>query len=140
MYNDVSNSTNALLDKLYANIPDYEVNFASVQQQQDSTSCGRWAIAYAFDLALGNDPATTNYDEAYMADHLLLCFDQGCVMAFPGIRPIPMTEKNITCEKKKSIKSDFTYKEITTENDDICKGCGASVKQLMKHLAKKITC
>ena len=63
MYNNMSGSTNALLDLLYANIPDYEVMFAPVQHQQDYTSCGRFAIAYAFDLALGHDPATTNYDE-----------------------------------------------------------------------------
>ena len=64
MYNNISPSTNTLLNLLYANNLDYKVTFSSVQHQQDSTSCGRWAIAYAFDLALGNDPATTNYDEA----------------------------------------------------------------------------
>ena len=119
----MSNSTKALLDLLYTNIPNYEVRFASVQQQQDNTSCGRWAIAYAFDLALGHDPAATEYDEAEMADHLQRCFDQGCVMAFPGIRHVPTS-----LAVPKSI------------NDAICKGCGASVKQLMKHLAKKHNC
>ena len=39
------------------------VIFAKVQRQQDTTSCGRWAIAFAFDLALGYDPEATKYDD-----------------------------------------------------------------------------
>ena len=63
MYNNTSSSTDTLINLLYANNPGYKVIFAKVQRQQDTTSCGRWAIAFAFDLALGYDPEATKYDD-----------------------------------------------------------------------------
>ena len=84
MYTSISNSNRALLEILYTNYPDYEFRFAKVQRQRDSTSCGRWASAFLFDLALGYDPAATRYNETKMAGHLLRCLDQGLVEIFPG--------------------------------------------------------
>ena len=63
MYNNTSSSTDTLINLLYANNPGYKVIFAKVQRQQDTTSCGRWDIAFAFDLALGYDPEATKYDD-----------------------------------------------------------------------------
>ena len=82
----ITDSTWVILDILYAHFP-YKVTFASRRQKQmDVTSCGRWAIAYAYDLALGHDPANTLYDEVVMIDHLFTCMNEGLVKPFPGVR------------------------------------------------------
>ena len=59
----ITDSTRGILNRLYANFPSYEIIYAHREQHQgDTTSCGRWAIAYAYDLALGHNPAASRYD------------------------------------------------------------------------------
>ncbi|XP_042857329.1 uncharacterized protein LOC122243734 [Penaeus japonicus] len=84
-YSTISSSTRALLRKLYANYGDFKVRHERVQKQTDTTSCGKWAIAYAFDLALGHDPRRQRYDFGRMADHLVSAFETATVSRFPRL-------------------------------------------------------
>ena len=54
-------------------------------QQQDGgpVDCGLFAIAFATELAYGNDPVRVSYVQSAMRDHLLLCLEQGKMEPFP---------------------------------------------------------
>ena len=41
--------------------------------QTRSTDCGLYAIAYAVDLAAGNNPSDINYDQGAMLSHISQC-------------------------------------------------------------------
>ena len=56
------------------------VEIAPVQQQID---CGLFAIAFATDLAHGNDPVKVQYDQQSMRQHLYSCLDAGKLVPFP---------------------------------------------------------
>ena len=70
-----------------------EVN--PVQQQDGGVDCGLFAIAFATELAYGNDPVRVSYVQSAMRDHLLLCLEQGKMELFPCSRK-PAT----TCIRK----------------------------------------
>ena len=46
-------------------------------KQVGGTDCGVFAVAYAVDLLLGNDPSTIKYDQSKMRDHLMSCLENG---------------------------------------------------------------
>ena len=54
-----------------------------VQQQMGSTDCGLFAIAYAFYAAWGNQLTKLCFDQSKMRQHLLECFQQQKLTAFP---------------------------------------------------------
>jgi hypothetical protein len=60
-----------------------ECEIKSVQIQSDSKMCGVFAIAFAYDLCNGIDPATQNYDEYAMRKHLFECLKQRKFTEFP---------------------------------------------------------
>jgi len=84
-YSSMSPSTAARLRKLYSNYDGMQVRLEQVQQQTDGTSCGQWAIAYAFDLALGLNPRRAKYDFGKMAGHLVSAFETATVTPFPRL-------------------------------------------------------
>ncbi|XP_047488974.1 uncharacterized protein LOC125039214 [Penaeus chinensis] len=86
LYHDVSPSTKALLRQLYFLHGNTQVRFERVHKQTDGTSCGRWAIAFAFDLALGLNPRDAAYDVARMGGHLLAALESSQVTPFPRRR------------------------------------------------------
>ena len=59
-----------------------------IHPQEGSTCCGVFAIAYAFELALGNDPSLFVFDQSKMREHLLACFENRYVSPFPKSRRI----------------------------------------------------
>jgi len=83
LFDDASPSTKALLRQLYFLHGDAEVRFERVQQQKNGTSCGRFAIAFAFDLALGSNPRGAAYDVGRMGGHLLAALEGSQVTPFP---------------------------------------------------------
>ena len=50
------------------------LTFQTVQRQQDSSSCGLFAVAFATSLCFGSDPSTIMYDSATLRSHLKHCF------------------------------------------------------------------
>ena len=87
MYNDVSSSTAALvkqLQELYAFPPGAKV--WPVQRQQDGYSCGLFALAFAFSIALGENPRFVHYNRASMPQHLVWCLEHGQVKPFPSVK------------------------------------------------------
>ena len=56
------------------------------QVQEDLVDCGLFTIAYATDLAFGNDPSKIIYDQASMRHHLLRCLEQKQIAVFPRHR------------------------------------------------------
>ena len=53
------------------------------QQQEGSKDCGIFSIAYAVDLAFGNDPAGIIYDQGEMRRHLAQCLQTKSITPFP---------------------------------------------------------
>ena len=48
--------------------------------QSGSVDCGIFAIAYATDLAFGNNPSDIVYDQANMREHLLQCLEKSSLL------------------------------------------------------------
>ena len=54
-----------------------------VQQQQGTTDCGLYAIAYALHAANGDDPAKLKFEQKKMRAHFLECLKKKKLEAFP---------------------------------------------------------
>ena len=85
MYDGISPSTAALveqLQELYSPRPGAVMR--RVQRQQDGYSCGLFALAFAFSIALGEDPCALRYRRDSMAEHLVWCLENHVVKPFPS--------------------------------------------------------
>ena len=61
-----------------------EIFRAKIQAEQSgSTDCGLFAIAFATDLAFGNNPSSIAYDQANMRTHLQQCLEMENLTPFP---------------------------------------------------------
>ena len=54
-----------------------------VQYQKGSDDCGLFAIAYATDLAYGNDPVSCRYKQKELRAHFLDCLKKKEIVPFP---------------------------------------------------------
>lgn len=54
-----------------------------VQQQQNSSDCGIFSIAFATSLVYGQDPMNVTYNISQMPQHLLHCLKGGIITSFP---------------------------------------------------------
>ncbi|MPC69067.1 hypothetical protein E2C01_063281 [Portunus trituberculatus] len=86
MYNSLSACTTALVEQLQElHVPPPGAMMRRVQRQNDGYSCGLFALAFAFSIAVGQDPCTVRYDRASMAPHLVMCLEHGVVQPFPSV-------------------------------------------------------
>ncbi|MPC58697.1 hypothetical protein E2C01_052704 [Portunus trituberculatus] len=86
MYNSLSACTTALVAQLQElHVPPPGAIMRRVQSQNDGYSCGLFTLAFAFSIAVGQDPCTVRYDRASMAPHLVKCLEQGVVQPFPSV-------------------------------------------------------
>ncbi|XP_069986027.1 uncharacterized protein [Penaeus vannamei] len=108
-YGHLSPSSSALLSLLFARYPDASHRVERVQRQPDSTSCGKWAIAFAFDLALGINPGGRTYSFDAMSEHLIDAFRTGQVKPFPGAWSQALSEQEVldAAEKERRISHDL---------------------------------
>ena len=63
-------------------------------KQLGGTDCGIFAIAYAIDILLGNEPQNIRYDQNKMREHLVNCLQSGKMTAFPRYRTIADDRQN----------------------------------------------
>ena len=61
------------------------VKIEDVQNQEDSSSCGLFAIAYAVSLCLTDDPRQIQFDKNALRAHLLKCLVQRKMSRFPQL-------------------------------------------------------
>ena len=54
-----------------------------VQKQSNSSDCGLFALAFAFDLANNLDPSIITYNEEILRKHLLACIENEEITEFP---------------------------------------------------------
>ena len=54
------------------------MEWANVQQQSDSSSCGLYVIAYVVDIAYDIDPTKVNYIEQEIRKHFLFFWIETC--------------------------------------------------------------
>ena len=59
------------------------VELPPAQTQQGGVDCGLFAIAFAYELANGNDPSDVSFDQGKMRQHLVQCLEKGRLEAFP---------------------------------------------------------
>ena len=60
------------------------VDVPPVQQQRGATDCGLFGIAFASELAKGeNFPKDITFNQSRMRSHLLQCFENDEIMPFP---------------------------------------------------------
>ena len=76
------------LRALYASKKSLEVKVQRVQQQQGSSDCGLFTIAYLLSLAAGSDPVKQKYQQSEMRSHLLTCLKEKTPKPFPVERLI----------------------------------------------------
>ncbi|XP_078597277.1 polycystin family receptor for egg jelly-like [Branchiostoma floridae x Branchiostoma japonicum] len=56
-----------------------------VQRQENVFDCGLFAIAWAVDIAEGQDVSRVLYDDRKLRSHLVMCFGQGKLTPFPRL-------------------------------------------------------
>lgn len=56
------------------------------QIQRGGLDCGLFAIAFAYNLASGNDPSQITYDQSRMREQLVKCLEKGSFEPFPRQR------------------------------------------------------
>ena len=61
----------------------YQANISSTQF--GSHDCGLFALAYAVEIAKGNDPSWYTFDQTEMRPHFFACFESGKLESFPKI-------------------------------------------------------
>jgi hypothetical protein len=61
------------------------LDILNVIPQPNANDCGVHALAYATELAYGEDPVTCNWDMKEMRRHLLQCMESGVMTRFPKI-------------------------------------------------------
>ena len=66
--------------------PHLVVHIPSVQQQQGSSDCGLYAIAFALHAACGDDMKDLEFNQTQMRSHLLECFRKKELVRFPTVR------------------------------------------------------
>lgn len=66
-----------------SNEPKIGFKVHKIQFQKGSVDCGLFAIAYATDLAFGNDPASFKYDQTVLRTHFLDCIAKNELVPFP---------------------------------------------------------
>ena len=79
------------------------VRHVNVQRQSGPSDCGIFAIAFAAALCMGIDPYTHCIDQKKSRTHLLKCFEQKHISAFP----LTETPRRITAKRvatKKTVK------------------------------------
>ena len=59
-----------------------EIKYADVMKQVGNDDCGLFCIAYAVDLAEGNDPSGIDYNQSCMRLLLVECFKKGKLAQF----------------------------------------------------------
>ena len=87
-YGTLKDDLQEQLRALYGNEKSLEVKVQRVQQQQGSSDCGLFAMAYMFVLVSGSDPAKQKYRQSELRSHLLMCLKEKTVKPFPVERLI----------------------------------------------------
>ncbi|XP_078671420.1 uncharacterized protein LOC144911416 [Branchiostoma floridae x Branchiostoma belcheri] len=87
---DMTASLQVQLYQTYAAFADQERNILTiilpeVQRQKNVFDCGLFAIAWAVDIAQGQDVSSIAYDDRKMRSHLEKCFKQGRLTPFPHL-------------------------------------------------------
>ena len=67
------------------------VEFSPVKQQAGSTDCGLFEIAFATDLAYGEDPVKISYQQCAMREHFAKCLQNEKMVQFPRSKHSPHT-------------------------------------------------
>jgi hypothetical protein len=62
-----------------------EISVVSVQQQENGSDCGVFAIAFATALVYSLEPSATAFDVPKMRSHLSTCLKSGVITSFPTI-------------------------------------------------------
>ncbi|KAI8513359.1 carbohydrate binding [Branchiostoma belcheri] len=87
---DMTASLQVQLYQTYSAFADQESNVLTiilpeVQRQNNFFDCGLFAIAWAVDIAQGQDVSSIAYDDRKMRSHLKKCFEQGRLTPFPHL-------------------------------------------------------
>ena len=132
LYDDLAGSTKVQLAQCYQNLIDefgcLEVDIPPVQTQAGSVDCGLFAIAFAYELAVGHQPVhEVRFDQTKMRSHLLSCFEKRELTHFPQTvqaRRQPTTQprlrKNVTIATSAHQASGHT--ELHKRPDTLKKG------------------
>ena len=82
LYNGINQATKELITK-YVHKDKVKINIMNVQQQENESDCGVFAIAFAKCLLEGKDPS--EYDFVNPRKHLAQYLHQGVIPEFPKV-------------------------------------------------------
>ena len=78
--------------------PVIELDIKQTQFQEGSSDCGLFSIAFATDLAYGNNPAVYRYKQELLRSHLEMCISSNKLLPFPSAeldRPLKSKKERI---------------------------------------------
>ena len=82
LYNGITQTTKELIAK-YVHKEKVKINVINVQQQENNSDCGVFAIAFAKCLLEGKDPSLYHFVNS--RNHLAHCLPQGIIPEFPKV-------------------------------------------------------
>ena len=74
------------------------VELPPAQVQRGGVDCGLFAIAFAYELAAGNNPSDVSFEQGKMREHLVRCLERGHFEPFPRDKATPRFSKRQNCD------------------------------------------
>ena len=115
------------------------VKVEDVQHQEDSSSCGLFAIAYAVSLCFTDDPRQIQFDKNVLRAHLLQCLVQRKMSRFPqlsgsrklGLGNLASISVHCTCRLPLDPDDLSIVEKCSLCNDHYHRECEANKKRLV---------
>ena len=86
LYPSVSSHTMRIIAGLiFSSASDLVVRIMDVGKQSNSSDCGVFAIAFAFDICSGEDPCSVRFDHKLIRQHLAKCLENCRLSRFPTL-------------------------------------------------------
>ena len=83
VYSEVDECTKDIIEKQFKLHEELVIKVPRVKKQTGSNDCGLYAIAFATAIAHGLDPVKQKFRQSAMRAHLVNCFKQKRLSAFP---------------------------------------------------------
>ena len=129
---NISNDLMRQLNSLYsADGSDVCAEMMNCPQQINMSDCGVYVIAFAIELLQGQNLSSVEFDQGQMRPHLLQCFLNEKLTAFPKIQTINECRDIVVCPDKWSGLSPFD-KQSLSEGQYLTDGIMDSVSDILK--------
>ena len=122
LYPSVSSATMCTIASLiFSPANELVVKILDIGKQSNSSDCGVFAIAFAFDICSGNDPCSVRFDHKSMRLHLAKCLEDCKFTRFPTLGE--RNSSQIKCIQKEELHCSCRLPEQSGDEMAECDSC-----------------